>query len=559
MDPVELLQKTLSVFSDVAQGDNSTMATATNATNSPSSTNATPGLSGLLTMLLSFSALTDWLKLFVIGGAVESCRRLLFSLWRSFTQSFWITATFDCDDLSFNWIMFWLSKHPKWGKARTLEVSTRSFGLSSAAVTVDGEGDCDSNRKLSYLPSVSESYSLWHKHRYMTVIREKSQDGFYRTVETLQIKILARDHRVLTDLLLEAKMAYQAAQEHLISVYVSDACNSWRMVATRPKRPLKSIVLDPGLKDLLLEDARDFLASKSWYSERGIPFRRGYLLYGAPGSGKTSIIQSIAGELGLDVYVISLSRMGLDDTGLSELISELPEKCIALMEDIDAAFHRGITRDMDENPNKPKKPQDEREKEKDEDKSSRITLSGLLNALDGVGAQEGRILFATTNRYNALDPALCRPGRMDLHIEFKLASKYQAEELFKCFYMPSDTPIPESSEKVVEKPEQDVDSAYASGSSSPATSEVRDLIDLDCQTHRLRGPKLSASHVSALAASFAAAIPDREVSMASLQGYLMMYKTRPVEAAHEAPAWVDRQREERLQKTNPTPGDTSTS
>src|SRR5882762_9232801 len=81
----------------------------------------------------------------------------------------------------------------------------------------------------------------------------------------------------------------------------------------------------------------------------GIPFRRGYLLYGAPGSGKTSMIHSLAGELGLDVYVVSLSRSGLDDTALSELISDLPERCIALMEDIDAAFHQGIeSRDLND-------------------------------------------------------------------------------------------------------------------------------------------------------------------------------------------------------------------
>lgn len=55
-------------------------------------------------------------------------------------------------------------------------------------------------------------------------------------------------------------------------------CNNWRQVATRPKRPMKSIVLDPGIKDLILGDARDFLESKTWYQERGIPFRRGYLL-----------------------------------------------------------------------------------------------------------------------------------------------------------------------------------------------------------------------------------------------------------------------------------------
>jgi chaperone BCS1 len=103
--------------------------------------------------------------------------------------------------------------------------------------------------------------------------------------------------------------------------------------------------LDPGIKDLLINDARDFLGSKSWYAARGIPFRRGYLLvsflnlwlalsftildvfqYGAPGSGKTSIIHSLAGELGLDVYIVSLARTGLDDTRLNELISDLPGK-----------------------------------------------------------------------------------------------------------------------------------------------------------------------------------------------------------------------------------------
>src|SRR6266851_8044284 len=77
----------------------------------------------------------------------------------------------------------------------------------------------------------------------------------------------------------------------------------------------------------------------------GIPFRRGYLLYGAPGSGKTSIIHSLAGELGLDIYIISLSKTGLDDTALGSLISSLPEQCIAIMEDIDAAFTHGLTRD----------------------------------------------------------------------------------------------------------------------------------------------------------------------------------------------------------------------
>ena len=63
----------------------------------------------------------------------------------------------------------------------------------------------------------------------------------------------------------------------------------------------------------------------------GIPFRRGYLLYGAPGAGKTSMIHSIAGELGLDIYILSLTVMSLDDNSLKSLIAHLPTSCIVLI------------------------------------------------------------------------------------------------------------------------------------------------------------------------------------------------------------------------------------
>ncbi|KIP02268.1 hypothetical protein PHLGIDRAFT_96183 [Phlebiopsis gigantea 11061_1 CR5-6] len=509
MDPVELFQQTLvgimggnqlnQTLSDVAQ--NTTVANPT--TPSPAKPLNIPAL---LSFLLSFSALQDWLKLIVIGGVIETCRRFGLKLWSSLVESFWITACFDERDTCYNWIMFWLSKHPKWSQARFVNISTRSFGLNSPAVAILGDEDDESDgRKLCYLPSFARTYSLWYNRHFLSVTRSQVSEGIYNTKEVLQIDILAWNHNVLNNLLLEAKKAYHAAEEHLISIYVSESSGSWRHVASRPKRPLRSIVLDPGMKDLLLEDARDFLQSKEWYSERGIPFRRGYLLYGAPGSGKTSMIHSLAGELGLDVYIVSLSRMGLDDTSLSSLISELPERCIALMEDIDAAFHHGLTRELDNGDSDAEDGDEAASKEKEKAQApatmgSRITLSGLLNALDGVGAQEGRILYATTNKYKALDPALCRPGRMDLHVEFKLASHYQARELFKCFYLPA-------------------------------------------------GPDLPRRQLLALAERFAGAIPEREFSMASLQGYLMSYKVRPIEAVECAADWVKNERAEKVKKS----------
>ena len=177
--------------------------------------------------------------------------------------------------------------------------------------------------------------------------------------------------------------------------------------------------------------------------------------------GKTSIIHSLAEDLGLDAYITSLSRSGLDDNALQELIVELPEKRIALMEDIDAAFHHSIswTPESPENlknaiagdKSGPAPPSTD---------TPKISLSGLLNALDGVGAQEGRLLFATTNRYKTLDAALRRPGRMDVHVEFKLVSQYQAAQLFKRFYMP-DVSTPTKIEDVADDGESDKDSGYA--------------------------------------------------------------------------------------------------
>lgn len=316
------------------------------------------------------------------------------------------------------------------------------------------------------------------------------------------------------------------------------------------------------------------------------------LQYGQPGSGKTSLIHSIAGELDLDVYIVSLSRTGLDDNGLSNLIGALPSRCIALMEDIDAAFKSGITRDTDTTPSPTGSTGEEGAPEAPSGPpgapaavvgapASKVTLSGLLNALDGIGAQEGRILFATTNRYSVLDSALTRPGRMDLHIEFRHASSAQAEDLFKYFYLPSDEDSgeQEDGEKEVEKevtaeaentdadcPLIELDDEKSSpmaelpptpplsplsGSpglqfaSFPATPTTPTFIGV---SHSARAPKLSREQYFALAVRFGRAIPDGEFSMASLQGYLMAYKIRPLEAVRDIHGWIEKQREENARK-----------
>ena len=253
--------------------------------------------------------------------------------------------------------------------------------------------------------------------------------------------------------------------------------------------------------------------------------------HGAPGSGKTSLIQSIAGELKLDVYILSLSRMGLTDNGLRELTTKLPERCIALMEDIDVAFHQN--RELLSGTGSPEGTKGTKLAE------DGVSLSGLLNALDGVGAQEGRIIFATTNQYEALDPALRRPGRIDHIVEFKLASQYQFGELFKRFYLPT-TSKDEGENRRTSNP----------GHRTPVEPRTEVLLDaespmgmqdqpLAALAHRKkREVEVSPEELDVLVERFREAIPEREFSMAALQGYLLMHKTQPRRAVECARKWV---------------------
>ncbi|KZT66557.1 P-loop containing nucleoside triphosphate hydrolase protein [Daedalea quercina L-15889] len=556
-------------------------ANATVLSSFDTSPSASVDLRSMVSTLLTFSAMGDWMKLFVIGSALETCRRHLFRWRDAVTKRFWVTASFEQHDYSYTWVLYWLSLHPVWKEARTVEVSARNFGLGNTSEDEDDAGaQSSTSRYVSYLPRLDDTYTLWYKGHYMIVQREERMEGQWSTKETLDISILSLDRRVLQTLLDEARQVYREAERKTISIYAADTGGQWKYMTSRPKRPLSSIILDPGIKNVLMNDARDFLSSRKWYADRGVPFRRGYLLYGPPGTGKTSMIQSIAGELGLNVYVVTLSRTSMDDCQLNELISNMPRHCIALMEDIDAAFAAGMTRDLPSQVKQDDIGSKTQAKEKGKvtkrnEESTRITLSGLLNALDGIGAQEGRILFATTNNYGALDAALCRPGRMDMHIEFKLASRYQAENLYKCFYMPdspgdADCPVEanegyDSRQGSMDGNQDEPDNSGASEledtpllpapwprasqhRSAHASSMPSEPSRVICQAASLSNEVLSHRDTLALAARFAESIPERELSMASIQGYLMMYKGKPREAVDDVPQWVEKEKAARKQR-----------
>ena len=163
--------------------------------------------SSLLTFIYSFSALRDYLKLVVLGGAFETLRRLYSASYRSLVDRFFITATFESDDASYRkhsfpsllvaeltldseWMMFWLSSRPEFRRFRDLSVSTSSLTLEQSALEIDDnmdEGLHRRTRRVRYLPSYSSSYWIWYKGRFISISRAKEDTAYMPGKSILEI------------------------------------------------------------------------------------------------------------------------------------------------------------------------------------------------------------------------------------------------------------------------------------------------------------------------------------------------------------------------------------
>ena len=130
------------------------------------------------------------------------------------------------------------------------------------------------------------------------------------------------------------------------------------------------------------------------------------------------MILAIAGYFGLDIYKLDISRV--TESSLGSLFDELPSKCILLLEDIDAVDMARTRHAVKEN-------------QADTNKEKKVSLSALLNALDGVASQEGRVLIMTNKPSGEARPRT-RPGRVDKAIELGPATKSVAPQLFSVIY-----------------------------------------------------------------------------------------------------------------------------
>ena len=374
-------------------------------------------------------------------------------------------------------------------------------------------------------------------------------------IEILTLTCLGRSNARLKQLLSKAQHEYIHRDEHKTKIFKASDNGRWHETARCVPRSIDTVVLDAAQKKVLIDDIKEYLhpLTKKWYRDRGIPYKRGYCLSGPPGTGKTSLCLALAGVFTLPVCIVSLT--GTTENALANLFSNLPSRSIIVLEDIDAAGLTTQKRKKDIAPpnnvgeGTPGAPVDAEtvqtllENNNNNNEGPGISLSALLNAIDGVISVEGRILMMTTNHIENLDPALLRPGRVDMAIHFQNITTQTANTFFQSFYSTADI-LSTKSEAIKEY-------------------QARKISSCDYPE--------SKQDLQWMAIVFSREIPSGEFSPAEVQGYLLAYKYRPDKAIAGVGEWVERMRWEkavrrgesalqagRIPSPTPTPNEAAT-
>ncbi|CDS07223.1 Putative Mitochondrial chaperone BCS1 [Lichtheimia ramosa] len=405
MPPFPALQPTSSPTTGTMTDDPSALAPMTDQ-QPPAPVNDNKG--GFFSNITSNPYFSAGFGLIGVGAGLTILRQGL-NLGAAYVQRrLLVTLEIPSKDKSYLWFLQWMAQQSPKRRMQHLAVETSYKQHDNGSITTT----------FGLVPGPGIHYFRWHG-AWMKVQRQRDGKMMDLTTgspwETITITTLSRDRHVFTELLHEAQAMALKKQEGKTVIYTSYG-HEWRPFGMpRRRRMLESVILDAGIKERIVDDVKAFIGNGKWYNERGIPYRRGYLLYGPPGSGKSSFIQALAGELEYNICILNLSERGLTDDRLNHLLSNVPERSIMLLEDIDAAFTK-------------------RKQSDNQGYQSMITFSGLLNALDGVASAEERIIFLTTNHVENLDPALIRPGRVDLKEFLGNATELQIRNMFRRFY-----------------------------------------------------------------------------------------------------------------------------
>ena len=291
-----------------------------------------------------------------------------------------------------------------------------------------------------------------------------------------------KNHRLLIWTYYSGPNTFDNLSAHVINSYAKSKVNEiwtqkifshengiWKdSILDRNKRKISSVIMKENKNLEISESLNHFTQTEEWHLERGIPYKKSFLFYGPPGTGKSSMIKAMSFELQRHIHYLNLSLIK-NDQELQNLMSKINYKeTILVIEDIDAqasVVHKRF-KTVQEEEQKLESNQNQFQNQnqlqtqlqpiqidtttlvalssimnkqnnneiKKEEPTNKLTLSGILNQIDGVHNNHGMILIMTTNYPEKLDEALIRDGRVDERIFFDYCDYDQIYLMFKNFY-----------------------------------------------------------------------------------------------------------------------------
>src|SRR5215475_13801143 len=344
------------------------------------------------------------LLLMIIGGLGVWLRAVPERFWHWLVGQTTMIITVKDDDAAFVWVKEWFLEQRFLKRIRHVDLDTTLR-----------------NERIAMIPAPGKHW-FWYGGRPFEVwfSRTESNREYRHRMESFTFRTLGRRRAVLqrlVDDVVNCHIRRQGVQSYL---YVHN--DGWDYVEGYSPRLLDSVVLEPGEKEHLLEDITQFRRSKQRYERLGVPYHRGYLFYGPPGTGKTSLVSALAAHFRLSIYTVNLTEF--NDRTLVHATNQVPAGSVLLFEDIDCMKETQSRVGTDSG----------QTQKKAESAGQGVTLSGLLNVLDGFHAPSGVLFVMTTNHVEKLDAALLRPGRIDYKLYLGKASDHQKMELYRRFF-----------------------------------------------------------------------------------------------------------------------------
>ena len=355
------------------------------------------------------------LLLMILGSIGVFLRSLPQRLWWWLEAQTTMMVTVKDDDDAFVWVKEWFLDQEFLKRVRRVDLDTTLRGAELALIPAPGR------------------HWFWRAGRpfWVWFYRSKESKGTsQRRMESLTFQTIGRDQKFLKAFVDEVVACHRRKRRSASYLYLYD--DGWDYVAAYAPRSLDSVLLKPGEKEHLIEDLERFRASRSRYLRLGVPYHRGYLLYGPPGTGKTSLVSAIGAKFGMSIYVVNLTEM--NDRTLKGAMNAVPENSIILFEDIDCMKAGNRRPELSLPPASQSRTTTAVQQGNATPDRGGVTLSGLLNVLDGFHAPSNVVFVMTTNAAEALDPALLRPGRIDYKLYLGEASDSQKHELYRRFF-----------------------------------------------------------------------------------------------------------------------------